>query len=153
MKGALIACILIAIAGVGGLIWYGASGGAMTDISGEPQPGKAALLPALEIENADEEIEKVEMSEEVAENESEIVEIEGSPPEEDILANIYEENLPEFRVMLNPFVGFEPFSKSWGVGLNSVVSIGHWGLSGGVYKPLSLTYKDTILTMGIAYTW
>lgn len=158
MKGAVIACIVIAIAGVSGLIWYGANVGDISEvISPEVIPldtvEEATLtddIIAIQPENVGEEGKNGGNeggNPKIVEEEPEIA------PETDILPNIYEENLPSFHFSLNPFVGYEPFSRTWGIGINSAVGIGHWSVSGGVYKPLTWTYEDTLLTMGVAYTW
>lgn len=158
MKGAVIACIVIAIAGVSGLIWYGANVGDISEvISPEVIPldtvEEATLtddIIAIQPENVGEEGKNGGNeggNPEIVEEGPEIA------PETDILPNIYEENLPSFHFSLNPFVGYEPFSRTWGIGINSAVGIGHWSVSGGVYKPLTWTYEDTLLTMGVAYTW
>lgn len=158
MKGAVIACIVIAIAGVSGLIWYGANVGDISEvISPEVIPldtvEEATLtddIIAIQPENVGEEGKNggnEGENPEIVEEEPEIA------PETDILPNIYEENLPSFYFSLNPFVGYEPFSRTWGIGINSAVGIGHWSVTGGVYKPLTWAYEDTLLTMGVAYTW
>ena len=162
MKGAVIACIVIAIAGVSGLIWYGANVG---DISEVISP-KIIPLDSLEETALNENIVAIQpeivgeegknggKTGENKEDSPEIVEEEPKvPPETDILPNIYEENLPSFHFSFNPFVGYEPFTKTWGIGINSAVGIGHWSVTSGVYKPLTWTYEDTLLTMGVAYTW
>ena len=162
MKGAVIACIVIAIAGVSGLICYGANVGDISEvISPEVIPLDTAEeatpvdnIIAIQPENVGEEGENGGKTGEI---EGKIPEIVEEKPETasgtDILPNIYEENLPSFHFSLNPFVGYEPFSRTWGIGINSAVGIGHWSVSGGVYKPLTWTYEDTLLTMGVAYTW
>lgn len=158
MKGAVIVCIVIAIAGVSGLIWYGANVGDISEvISPEVIPldtvEEATLtddIIAIQPENVGEEGENGGNeggNPEIVEEEPEIA------PETDILPNIYNVNLSSFHFSLNPFVGYEPFSRTWGIGINSAVGIGHWSVSGGVYKPLTWTYEDTLLTMGVAYTW
>ena len=158
MKGAVIACIVIAIAGVSGLIWYGANVGDISEvISPEVIPldtvEEATLtddIIAIQPENVGEEGKNggnEGENPEIVEEEPEIA------PETDILPNIYEENLPSFYFSLNPFVGYEPFSRTWGIGINSAVGIGHWSVTGGVYKPFTWAYEDTLLTMGVAYTW
>lgn len=162
MKGAVIACIVIAIAGVSGLIWYGANVGDISEVISpeiisldspeEAIPGDGII--AIQPENVGEEGKN---GGKTGENEGKISEIVDEEleiaPETDILPNIYEENLPSFHFALSPFVGYEPFSRTWGIGINSAVGIGHWSVSGGVYKPLTWTYEDTLLTMGVAYTW
>ena len=162
MKGAVIACIVIAIAGVSGLIWYGANVGDISEvISPEVVPLdtpeeaiSANDIIAIQPENIGEEGKNGGKTGEIEGKILEIVEEEPKTASEtDILPNIYEENLPSFRFSLNPFVGYEPFSRAWGIGINSAVGIGHWSVSGGVYKPLTWTYEDTLLTMGVAYTW
>lgn len=158
MKGAIIACIVIAMAGVGGLIWYGAEVG---DISEVISPEVAVLSTAPETSPVDDIIaiapENVAQEEEIGEIEEESPGIvEDEPPmncPSDNLPEFYQDNLSSFRFSLNPFVGYEPFTKTWGVGLNSAVGIGHWSMTGGVYKPLTWTYEDTLVTMGVAYTW
>ena len=162
MKGAVIVCIVIAIAGVSGLIWYGANVGDISEVispevipldtSEEATPFDNII--AIQPENVGEEGGNGEKTGEIEGKIPEIVEEEPEiAPEADILSNIYEENLPSFHFSLNPFIGYEPFSRTWGIGINSAVGIGHWSVSGGVYKPLTWTYEDTLLTMGVAYTW
>lgn len=162
MKGAVIACIVIAIAGVSGLIWYGANVGDISEVFSPeiiPLDTPEETAPVDDIitiqpENVEEEGKN---GGKTGENEGEISEIVEEEPEvapkTDILPNIYEENLPSFHFSLNPFVGYEPFTKTWGIGINSAVGIGHWSVTGGVYKPLTWTCEDTLLTMGVAYTW
>lgn len=165
MKGAVIACIVIAIAGVSGLICYGANVGDISEvISPEIIPldtpeetATAEEIIAIQPENVGKEGKEGKNGGKTGENEGKISEIaEEEPsiaPENDILPDIYEENLPSFHFSFNPFVGYEPFARTWGIGINSAVGIGHWSVTGGVYKPLTWTYEDALLTMGVAYTW
>lgn len=162
MKGAVIACIVIAIAGVSGLIWYGANVGDISEvISPEVIPLDTPKetypvedIVAIQPGNVGEEGKNGGGTKKKEGESPEIVEEESqNAPETDTLPDIHEDNLPSFHFSLNPYAGYEPFTKTWGIGINSAVGIGHWSVTGGVYKPLTWAYEDALLTMGVAYTW
>lgn len=61
----------------------------------------------------------------------------------------------DFYVTVNPFVTYSPFSKGWGLGLNTVYTFKGYGISLGVYKPnLDFkTYTDITVSAGLAITF
>ena len=63
-----------------------------------------------------------------------------------------EETLPVMHVTLNPYAAYEPFSRTWGAGMTAILSLDRMGVSVGIYKPITATYKDSTITFGVAYT-
>lgn len=63
-----------------------------------------------------------------------------------------EETLPVMHVTLNPYAAYEPFSRTWGAGMTAILSLDRMGVSLGIYKPITATYKDSTITFGVAYT-
>lgn len=62
------------------------------------------------------------------------------------------ETLPVLHITLNPYAAYEPFSRTWGAGMTAILSLDRMGVSVGVYKPITATYKDSTITFGVAYT-
>lgn len=63
-----------------------------------------------------------------------------------------EETLPVLHITLNPYAAYEPFSRTWGAGMTAILSLDRMGVSVGIYKPITATYKDSTITFGVAYT-
>ena len=63
-----------------------------------------------------------------------------------------EETLPVMHITLNPYAAYEPFSRTWGAGMTAILSLDRMGVSLGIYKPITATYKDSTITFGVAYT-
>ena len=63
-----------------------------------------------------------------------------------------EETLPVLHITLNPYAAYEPFSRTWGAGMTAILSLDRMGVSLGIYKPITATYKDSTITFGVAYT-
>jgi hypothetical protein len=67
-------------------------------------------------------------------------------------ADLPEETLPVLHITLNPYAAYEPFSRTWGAGMTAILSLDRMGVSVGIYKPITATYKDSTITFGVAYT-